>query len=837
MRKSRGPRRSAVRDGRSMGDKETNIDSSSVPSSEEYDLAQLFKTVWRGKWLVGSTVVVATAFALVYVRQLVPQYEAETDIMIVTRVPEVVDFDTIVDKLPIDDSTMQNEIEMLRSRGLAQRVIDELHLDNNPEFNTSLVSEDPNPDRSSPSSPSDQPLISLDPLFALRDWLVSFKQWLVALMDGSDAGEEGALSEGLAKEERQEQRSAVIDAFLGRLDVSQKKESRVISIHFTSYNAKTAALVTNAIADLYILEQREAKFEATRRAAAWLLERVVLLREKVAESERSVEHFQQESGLDRDASLLAEQISGLNVQLTKAQADRAEAEGRLSQVKRLANSPKAAAEILSSPIIETLRRRQLEIELKADELTRRYSVEHPDMDDLRAEIADIQAEVNSEIGRIVKRLENDLSAARARVTSLKNSLNALKLRAAEVDTAEVELRALEREADANRKLLAAFLDRFKRTSSQEDIELHEANARIISRADVPNSPATSPKLLLVAVALCGSTFMGVVLVLLTESLKSGFRSPLQLEQATGLPVLALVPILSRFSRRGGAISYALRHPRSTFAESLRDLRTSLLFSQSEVPPKTILVTSTQPQEGKTTIAVCLARLQALAGKSVVVVDADLRRPGIQSAFGICEKPGLTELLAGEVLLKDVVCNDEESGADIIQVGLSTATSADSLVSDRMEQLITLLENRYDIVIFDSPPVMSVSDARTLCGQVDVTVFVLRWAKTKRETADLALKQIATAGGHIAGIVLTMIDTKTTSRYRYSLGRPHVFSLRARKNGFSRVTSPVKVSHGQIQRTTAQGERVHVLSDTLPTTEMTPDIARRMFSNSRSGSAQ
>ena len=719
-------------------------------SLEEIDLRTLLRKVWRRKGIIFGTITVLTVLTAIIVFQLTPRYTAEALLMIETRGTNVSgEVEAVLSGLSADAAAIQSEIEVLGSRGLAGKTAKRLNLDRNPEFNGSL-------------RPRGFLAEFLDPATYIP------KEWLIAFLGRAD-------DESLTEEElRAIERVRVTDTFLGHLKISPKGRSRVIVVEFTSEDPKTAAEIANTHADLYIIEQLEVKFEATRRATAWLNERVAGLRDKVRETEGAAETFRQKSGLlegqGEGVTLTSQELSELTTQLILARTARAVAGARLQQVRELvssASSVDSAAEVLESPLIQRLREQEAVVERKVAELSVEYGERHPTMINARAEVRDLRNKIEREVNKIVKGLENEVGVMRVREATLRASLEDMKKRAAEANKASIQLRALEREATANRTLLETFLARFKETSAQEDLNAQTADARIISLAEVPDKPSFPKKRLIIALAFVGSTFIGLLLVFGIEALDAGFRSGEQIERVTGVPVLGLVPILSGLGRIGKSPeTYIVEHPTSAFGESIRTLHTSILLSRVDEPPKSILITSALPKEGKTTIAACLARLRGGAGQKGVVVDADMRHPDIHRVFGVPMQPGLTELLAGEASLEEVVRKDEATGAHVIAAGRPVPNPPDLLASEQMKRFLGALTKTYDLVVFDSPPVVAVSDARILSNAVDMTVFVVRWADTRREVVGQGLKQIAMSGGHLAGVVLSLVNAKKHARYGY-----------------------------------------------------------------------
>jgi len=714
---------------------------------QEVNLREILQKLRRRKGLIIGTVVVLMVFSVIVLFQIAPRYTAQTYIMLETRGQNIVDLEAVMAGLSGDVEAVQTEIEVIRSRGLANKVIKRLKLNEVPEFNNALQ----------PEGMFDKYLYPGN--FIPEEWL--------AVLSGRIEEEE------LTEEEKDALEKAKLTiAFLERLKVSQVGRSRVISVEFTSESKKISANAVNKLADLYVVEQLEAKFEATRRATEWLNERVAELRTAAKASDRAVQAYRKKSGLvlSKGGKLSAQQVSELSTQLILSRAARAEREARLRQVKKLvsrADDVGSIAEVLDSQLIHKLREQEAEVERKVAELSEEFGERHPKMINARAEIRDLNAKVKREVTKIVKGLENEVGIARTREASLRKGLEGLKKEVAKSNQAEVQLRILLRESDANRAILHTFLTRFKETSTQQDIEVQRADARIISKADIPVNPSFPKKKLILALVFVGSTFLGVSLVFAVEQLDRGFRSGDQIEQLTGMHVLGLVPKLIGLSKLGKSPENAiLNEPASAFSESIRTLNTALLLSHVKNPPKSILITSSQPNEGKTTIAISLGRMLSVSGRKVILVDVDFRRPGIGKILGLRPNNGLSDLLSERSTLKEVTQIDKVSGLYIITTGRPVPNPPDILASDRMKHLITKLENSYDMVIFDAPPVLAVSDARVLSNEVNATVFLVRWADTPREMAIQGIKQMVASGGKITGVLLSMVDAAKHAKYGY-----------------------------------------------------------------------
>ena len=702
-------------------------------------LGAVFGLLWRRKGLIASTVALTTLATVLVVFQITSRYTAEAQMLIGTRASKVVDIENVVETLRFDRATLQSEVQVLASRSLAERLVDELGLVETPEFNQRL-----------------RPPSLFNPL-----------GWLPASLRTALSGADPAAPATLEEAERRI-RNDVVTAVLEAMTFNVVKISRVVTIAGTSEDPKLAAALANTLAGLYLREQLEQKSGAQQQATDWLSERVRTLRDEMEQSDLAVEDYRQQQGLtqSKDTTLLEQQISEVNTQLIAAQARIAEADARLGQARALMQSERgvdAASEVLTAPLIQNLRMQEARLAGEAAQMGSEYGPRHPKMINVTAELADIRANIGVEVGRIVRGLENSLEVAQTRERTLQRSLEGLNAETARQTVAQGRLRVLEREAAADRTLFDVFLGRWKETGQQGD--LHRADARIIARATVPSEPSWPNRDAAVAIALVVSVLLALLLVYLVEQvLDRGFRYAEQVEELIGAGTLSLVPMLTAAeAMRAG---YVLEEPVSSFAESLRMLHTGLLLADAEgTPPVSVTITSSVAEEGKTFVAVALARLIAKSGRRVLLIDADLRNGQVGKRLELPRRRGLADLLTGRVTsVDDAIQRDEPSGLDVLTAGRTADMPMDILHSGRMRQLIATLKPAYELIIIDSPPALLVSDARTLARLTDKTVFVVRWADTVRRVAAAGFRQLAESEANMAGVVLSMVEAQRGGRY-------------------------------------------------------------------------
>jgi len=694
-------------------------------SGRDAGIGELINIVYRRKWLIVSAVLAGLLLVGVVLQFLTPRYQAQTLLLMEPQHVTIPTVDSILSGRNADDQGVRSQVEVLRSRGLAAAMIKRLELDQDPEFNSRL-----------------RPPGMLDSL------MTAFRP-VEAASDGAN-------------------HTGVVNSFLKRLDVEAVRDSRVLSVVFTSTDPEKAAMISNTLADQYLLSQLESKFEATRMANSWLNERVGELREQVAGSEIAVETFRRNAGLlqTQGVTLTAQQIAELNGQLVMARAAEAEAQARLQQLSNLINSPNgvsSASEVLNSPLIQHLKEQQSQVERRVAELSVEYGPLHPTMIQLQAEAQDLTSKIDSEVNKVVQNLSNEVAIASARETSLESELARLKEAMAESNNKQVQLRALEREAEANRALLATLLARYKEISSQDEILPQQADARIISRADAPTKPSFPNKTFAFGIVIPLAGLLALIVVFTLETLQRGFLSGHQIEDETGVTSLGFVPLLlDKGPDLLNPVDYILKRPRSALSQALRTAYWSLSMATPSIG--SIVVTSSSQGEGKTTIALGLARTQAISGRKTLLIDADNRNPGIHTALNLPPGPGLMEFLGENSPL--TIINDEPTGLDIITAGAPSEDPLRLLDSKTMDKFLGRMTREYDLVVIDTPPVLAAMDACALGRKTDATLLVVRWSETSQEVVIHTLRELARTSGHLAGVLLNMVDVRQHAKYQY-----------------------------------------------------------------------
>ncbi len=694
--------------------------------NEQIDLRAMAQLIWAKRAIViGITMFFTIAAALILIQQT-SLYTATAVLMLDTRKTNVVDLQSVVSGLSVDAAITRSEIEVLKSRRLAYRVVESLKLDKDPEFNPTLDGATP-----------------------------SLKMMIKSLfVTGED--EEFAIA-------------YVVDNVLERLTIQNEVGSYALKLSFTSEDPIKAAKIANTWAEQYLTDQLEVKFDATERANLWLSKRLEELKEKVEQSDNAVVAMREKFNIiDSGGDTLAgRQLAEVNTQLILAQTARAQAEARLEQARDLIRaraSYDSIAEVLASNLIQRLREQEATVVRQEAELASRYGDRHPSIINIRAEIRDLRIKIREEVDRIVTGLENEVQVARVREKSLQERLSDLEGRVTFLNRAQIQVAQLQREADANRTLYETFLARFKETFSQADIQ--QADARIIAYADIPMNPSYPRRTLITVIVFVASGLLGIFVVFLLEQLNNSFRTGQQVEKMTGLTTIGMVP---KINTQGKAVeTYIRENITSAYCEALRSVQTTLDFiaRQHAAPIKSLLVTSSVPEEGKSMFALSLATVAAAGGARVLLIDVDMRRPTLAKLLGSEYPKGMTQYFSGQASINEIIQKDKELKLDYITTDNKTIIPQVAFGSPAMTGLLSYAHDAYDLVILDAPPLMAASDSVVLTNYVDHTLFCIRYESTSRKLVKNALKMLKVTTNLSISAVLTQVDVERHARYGY-----------------------------------------------------------------------
>jgi len=718
------------------------------------DLRALFRKIWAGKWIIAISMILAGLVALLITSQMVPVYRSSAKVMFDLQNRNVVNVDQIVVSATVNENTIQNEIEVLRSTSLIERVIDVMNLERNPAFNPTLRVIEP--------TIFDQLRERIAIPRVLRDFLMTSG----AVEEPAPPPDEEAFARLL--------RLSMVANLSRGLSLRPIKGSKVLEISYTSRNPQLSADIANTFASQYIVDQLESKLEATRTATSWLSERVDELKIRVQTAEEAIQSAQTELALRTGQSLeiTKQQLQALNGSLSVARNATVAAQSkyrRLSSAITDGSDFGAISEFRDSRLMQENRAREADFLSQEISLRETVAEDHPAMIRLLAQLEEVRRNIRAEAIRIVEAARNDWEAAQTRAALIEQDVRDLETKARDQSRQEISIRQLEREAQASRALYENFLARMKETTAQE--ELQSADARILTPAQPALFPESQAKKRTIVLGLLIGAMSGLGIIFLLDKLNNTFRMPRQLETLSGENVLGTIPAIGNKIRRKDVIRYFRQKPKSSLAESLRLLRTSILFSNVDNPPKVVMFTSSVPEEGKSTTSMLIALTSRQMGKSAIIVDCDLRVPALARLLGAKDgNPGLLSVLEGRVTLDSAIFEDQDTGLHVLMTKpgepRSRVNAADILSSKRFHQLIADLKARYDLVILDTPPALVVADSRILSKLADAVVYAVRWDHTPRNAVLDGIKELRAANAPLAGLVLTMVNESKASRYSY-----------------------------------------------------------------------
>ena len=671
------------------------------------DALSLLTLLWRGKWWILLFSALAVAAGGFYVFSLaVPLYTAHSIAALQGQEDKVIDLESVVSGLTADQATINTQMGLIRSREMIGRLVQDLDLAQDPEFNTALRPADP------------FSIKSLTGRFFPPD----------PHLPASDA----------------RAFNATIDAVLERIRLSNVRESYIIEIYVQTTSPEKSARIANRLAELYVDDQLQLKINATTQAADWLSERVVDLKEELEAAEDRLSDFIATSQL-----ISPEALAGLNVQMKDLRK-------RVSEKRNLAEQHSVRIANLEDALQSAS---PAELAALADDAA---------MEQIANQIEDgtaTRSVLDSRAALLIDRLETARTRELQQIAALESSLDDLVETVRRQSAESVTLRQLEREVEANELIYESFLTRLKELSVQEGV--HSPDVRVFSWAVPPQEASSPPKVPLLVLSLLLGVFTGAAYVLLRERFQKGFRTPEELERFTGLRVLGEIP-KAPTSRRKKLLSHIVSNSASSFSEAVRSLRTSILLSNAEQPPKTLMITSAIPGEGKTTQSISLARNFALMGKKVLLIEADIRRRTFSLYFDVQpDRAGLVTAVTENLPFSETVLRRDDLSLDVLVGEKANVNAADFFSSDAFGDFIRRAAAAYDIVIIDAPPVLPVSDARIIGRFADATLCVVRWDKTARSQVAGALRMLRGANLNVAGLVLSQVDHKGMKRYGYS----------------------------------------------------------------------
>lgn len=687
--------------------------SSAALSDQGSDLLRLLSLLWNGRWVIGSFTLLAILIGGYYAFAVASaQYTATARLVMEQRQSQVVDLDTVLSGVSTDSAALNTELQYILSRKLIERVVDDLDLVSDPEFNATL--------REPPGFSFGQ-----------------VKARIRALILGPPPPLPAPSPEKI--------REATVNAVRNTISVSTQRNTYIFMVRSTTGNPETSARIANRLAQTYIDNQVEKKFSATEYAVNWLTERVTELEAELKGREDEIKQLRSATDLINVEALDALNIRAkeLRDRLSKAETTIETATDRLTNARSLVESGEIAeiAAFFADPTLDTLQRR---ISTQGGETGNRSLFD-------------------DRVAALISNLERKIARGTAQRDALGASLDTLQKQIAEQTEDLSRLTRMQRDVEATRILYETFLTRLKETSIQ--IGLQQADAAILSEAIRGQQVAPRRSRILVISMVLGA-LLGTGIILLRLVLHNQYRSATELERATGVAVIGNIPRIP-IHRRKSLVHYLRGKPTSAMAEAIRNMRTSILLSDIDHPPQIIMSTSSLPGEGKTTQSISLAQNLSGLGKRVLLIECDIRRHTFAHYFKATNPHGLFAAVSGEVQTDQAISHDEELGADIICGDTAPVNAADVFSSERFRSFLEYLRSKYDYIVIDTPPVLMVPDARIIGQQCDAIIYSVKWDSTNKDQVAEGLQQLFSVGLKPTGLVLSQIDVRRMKSYGYA----------------------------------------------------------------------
>lgn len=708
------------------------------------DLTHYFRVINRSKWRILSLALIVTLLATLIVLSMTPIYKATSSLLIESEETNIVSIEQVYGLDASKKEYFETQYEILKSRHIAEKVVDKLDLGNNPVFTQ---------------------YIDVEESSFTKDIKQSVKNVLTFLPQR----EPTPLTE---EELAQQRKELIITLFSENLSIAPVANTQVVKLSFMSESPKLAATVANTVADVYIENYLEAKFDMTSKATTWLNDSLDGLRAKLEISERKLADFyerEQLVDLDGVVGLASDELQGLSEQLLEAENRLKQTEIIYEQVQNFNGDPAELADmpaVQNHPSIQNVKEAELAAESKVSELGEVYGPKHQKMISAQAELSSVKQTLINQVQSLISGINSEYRQAESQVNSLRVSVARAKEEFRKLTTLESKRKILQREVDTNQQLYDSFFTRLQETTEVEGFET--ANARILDKATVPIEPAKPKKSLILAATLILSVGMGVFVALVLDFLNSGVRSVDDVERKLGQRMMGLIPWQPHKKKEDLPLREFFDKGNHVFSEAVRTLRTSIQLLNLSGDKKVIMVTSSVPKEGKTTVSINLAFAMGQMGKTLLI-DADLRKPSVAKRFDLPGfQPGLSNLVAGTHKLDECLCNDIASNIDVITAGSSAPNPQELLLSDGFKATIDKLRQDYDHIIIDTAPTQAVSDAIIVSGACDSLLYVVKADATNEKLVSNGLERFMRVGKRIDGVVLNQVDIKKAGNsYAYT----------------------------------------------------------------------
>jgi capsular exopolysaccharide synthesis family protein len=707
--------------------------------NDDVALKEILTPLWVRRWKIIFFTLVISFVVAFYVSLLKPSYKATAILQIGSNKPaNTLSINDAFSESSASKEQIQTQYELLRSRKFAERVISQLNLVRHSEFNSGKYN-------------------NKIPFFTK-----------------------------IGQRKQAPSVSDIIAAFQSRLNIQPISGTELVKINFSSYSPELSQKVANQVGITYLQYQDEIHSASKETTSQWLVDQLEELGKKLEVSEQSLQEYRESEGIvdiQGIVGLVSGQLSELTSEALKANKLQDDLGVTYQEIqKNRLNFAKLIQmqEVNNQSAFVLLKRSEEKVERKLNELTQRYGPKHPKRIAVQSELNSLEKRIESQILAIVSSFEKDYSNAVEKVNATEQRLAQAKTDYIRLSRLQNKFSQLSREVETNKELYNNYLVRLKEADAMGN---YKANfyVRFIDKAIMPKAPFAPNRTLAVMISFVLAVAFISIIIIMRELLMDTLNSRRKLDNFNEAPILAVLPKIKSTSSEKKEDAYSTD---SRFTEAIRTLRTALLFNNEQTPPKIIAITSSVPNEGKSTVALHLARSFSEMEK-VLLIEADMRHPTIAKNMNLNQhRPGLSNLLAKTHQINECIIRDKNVKLDILTSGISPANPLAFLSMKRFNMLIKVFGNFYDRIIIETPPVNAVSDAVIISKLVESVLYVVHGNKTKREQISSGLRMLKQVNAPIEGVVINHSENIDTDKYqnKYYTERSNIIKLAARKRG-------------------------------------------------------
>jgi polysaccharide biosynthesis transport protein len=710
-------------------------------SNDEVHILDRLAVIYRYRHVAIAVFILTSAAMMIQGYTTIQMFQARAQVLIEdersTAVPGITSPENTYYEDP--EPYYKTQYRILKGRDLTRRVVKRVHLENVPEFNGTAAP---------PSTPA--------------TYVRKFEERLIRLLRPASPT---APTEAPKIDETPDE-SALVSAFLGRVDVIPIAGSRLVDVTFLSTDPVFAATAVNTLVDEYVEQNLQVKLQSTQNMLDWLDREVANQQQKVQESERALASYrdrQNALSLDEKQNIVLARVNKLNDDVMMSKTKRAQKEVLYNQIRSIASgqSPDTIPSVAQSPAVQQAKARVVDAQRARASLADKYFEKHPLMQKATADLQEATRQYEMEIARAVQQIKNEYESATLEEQTMSRALDAAKADAQDLSRKSVDYNVMEREANSNRLVYQSLLQRENELRVSSNSRAN--NVRVVDHAEVPKVPLTPTGRRTWLVSFGIGLVLAIAVAYGLDYMNDTIKTPEDVTRRLKMHFLGLVPSV-RGDKHPLLASARVPHD---FGESFRALRTSLLSKFPGTGTKIIVVTSAQPLEGKTTTAANIAMALAYGGSRVLLIDADMRRPGLHRPLRLTNERGLSQVLVGQARVRDVIQRTVDPNLLAITAGHPPPNPSELLASERMKTLLTNLSHGpFDWIIIDTPPVLAVTDAVILAPLVAGVTFVIGAEMTRRRLAERAIETVVQTQPKFTAVVLNKVDF-ARNRYYYS----------------------------------------------------------------------